>query len=205
MERIELIANIIGKEVVMFADARNIGGPAPCQLDLDAFRRVRESQMNSWDDDVLESYLDDLFQAEKAGRNIVAEKYGYMMEKTSIVEFEKIRVQLPIVTENKKRMIDEIVVIHRMWIEELAAKYPRVLRYGRPLTSKEDLPGAPSMETYLRGELTSYSEATIEKYFEMTKKFAVNGTNPIEIDILEQVRAQGYASIEKAEEKIKSQ
>ena len=48
------------------------------------------------------------------------------------------------------------------WEEELFRKYPFVLRQGRPIRSSSDTLFVTSLETYLKGELATYSLKTLE-------------------------------------------
>ena len=50
------------------------------------------------------------------------------------------------------------------WEQEVINKYPKIAGRGRPLYSKSDTLEITSIETYLRGELLSYSEKTLKLY-----------------------------------------
>ncbi len=76
----ELIAKIIGIEWEMFRSVTNIGGTAGCQEDPKTFEIMRPSQAMSWSDEALESYLEDLQEAEKNERNLITEKYARIMQ-----------------------------------------------------------------------------------------------------------------------------
>lgn len=93
----ELFEQIIRKEWLMFSATQNIGGQASCQQDPTGFEIMRFSQFSAWDEESLRSYLDDLERAEKAGENLLAMKYAYMMESTDPAYFEKIKASLPTV------------------------------------------------------------------------------------------------------------
>jgi len=48
-------------------------------------------------------------------------------------------------------------------------KYPKLTSKGRPLNSKYDTPNYTSIETYLKGELSSYSIKTLKLYYESSQ------------------------------------
>ena len=58
-------------------------------------------------------------------------------------------------------MIEAIVPEHVKWLEQLAPEYPMLVGGGRPIHSSEDEKYDTSFETYLRGELSTYSIETL--------------------------------------------
>ena len=78
----ELINQIISEEYHMFSQVENIGGRASCQDDFDTFYIMRSSQHSIFEKNTLESYLKDIKDAQAAERNLIAEKYSWMMEET---------------------------------------------------------------------------------------------------------------------------
>ena len=52
------------------------------------------------------------------------------------------------------------------WEKEFFKKYPIFSSMGRPLYSSKDDDIETSIETYLRGELLSYSEKTLKLYLD---------------------------------------
>lgn len=91
----DLVARIVEIEWKMFQNVPNIGGRAACQEDLNTFEIMRSSQAMSWSEAALESYLGDLTEAEKNGRNLPAEKYARMMKSTSPLEYARIEHLIP--------------------------------------------------------------------------------------------------------------
>ena len=75
----------------MFQNVRNTGGRAACQDDFETFDVMRKSQFLTWDLPLLESYWQDLQEGKAQGRNLVMEKYAYMME----LQLQKNMKQLP--------------------------------------------------------------------------------------------------------------
>lgn len=202
MEKKAVIEKIISIEWTMFDAVENIAGRASCQDDYDTFRIMRQSQLEAWNTETLESYLNDLKTAQENGSNLLSEKYAYMMEYTSPDEFEPIRDQLPEITEDKKRLIEAIVPEHVKWLEQLAPEYPMLVGGGRPIHSSEDEKYDTSFETYLRGELCTYSIETLKKYRRFQEHLLEQGKN-MNLDILKNMaREYGYASLEQAEERM---
>ena len=83
----QLIERIVRHEWDQFQRTNNEGGRAACQGNWPVFRQMRTSQFMTWTDPLLDSYLADLVEAERVGRNLVTEKYGRMMESTAPQDF----------------------------------------------------------------------------------------------------------------------
>ena len=202
--REDIIDSIIETEWKMFRDVPNIGGRAACQDDSETFKIMRAGQSASWSDAALESYLDDLKEAEKSGRNLLTEKYARMMRSTSPLEYAQIEHLLPPVDPEAIKLIEQIVRIVLEWEEELLEKYPYIIKRGRPLFNKEDSIGVTSMETYLKGELSTYSLRTLELYLDHIQKEQSENVNGSAITLLNMVKQYGFDSLEEANENIKS-
>lgn len=197
----ELIENIVDREWSMFDRVRNEGGRASCQNDPATFRIMRTSQFMTWPEDLLRSYLADLEAADRVGRNLLTEKYAFMMESTSPFEFRRIRHMLPVPDQDSLAWIREIVNTHVNWERRTDQAYPRVRSKGRPLTSDEDRPDVTSFETYLAGELKTWSRSTLARYLAFTRDCVRQGRNLAEETADNMARAYGYASMRDAEEK----
>lgn len=203
IEREHLIADIIQAEWRMFQNVQNAGGRAPCQDDTQTFRIMRESQSAGWSDEMLESYFDDLKTAEKEGRNLLTEKYARMMKSTSPAEYARIESLLPPLDAQVTDLIDRITVVFLDWERELSQKFPHVLAKGRPIFSTQDSPVSVSLETYLRGELATYSRKTLELYWANVEKQKAAGINGSAITLTHIVKQYGYNSLEEANERLK--
>ena len=197
------IADIIGTEWDMFHNVNNMGGRASCQDDYPTFQMYRLTQLDSWSLDTLESYLSDLEAAEKEGRNLSSEKYARMMASTSPVEYQRIAHLLPVLDDEVLSLSEKIIQITLQWEEELAEKYPYVVQQGRPVHTTEDSPYVTSFETYLRGELLTYSRQTLERYHETVLKQLSEGINGSQITLESVVKQYGYASLQEADTLIK--
>ena len=202
--REDMIGSIIEAEWKMFQDVANIGGRAACQDDSETFRIMRAGQSAGWSDAMLKSYLDDLNEAERSERNLLTEKYARMMGSTSPMEYARIEHLLPPIDPEAIELIERIVRIVLQWEEELLEKYPYIIKRGRPLFSTEDSIGVTSKETYLRGELSTYSLNTLELYLDHIQKEESENVNGSAITLLFMVKQYGYSSLEEANEKIRS-
>ncbi len=191
---------IVKKEWDMFQNVKNIGGRADCQDDWETFVIMRLSQLKSWEDNVVESYLNDLVEAEKAERNLVMEKYAYMMEETDPEYYQQICGLLPQIAERTLKMIDKIVDQFMKWEEEVELEYPKVREHGRPAEGIGDS-GMVSVRNYLRSELKTYSEHTIIVYLAQIIMYPQK--NRYKISLEKMVKAYGYESLEDAEQALK--
>ena len=69
-----LIDKIVELEWQQFDRVRNEGGRADCQNDFGTFSIMRKSQYMTWSEELLNSCLNDLTEAEKCGWNLIMEK-----------------------------------------------------------------------------------------------------------------------------------
>lgn len=198
--REELMSEVIKLEWEMFSHVSNAGGPASCQMRPDTFKIMRKSQAATWPDELLASYLEDLKAAKREGRNIMTEKYARMMESTFPEEYRKLAASLPPVGKETLQKIEAIVAINVEWKAELFDRYPRLSGRGRPLRTAEDSTGETSFETYLRGELKTYSAHTITLLHDLTVRQQQDGVNGAALNLLNQVQQYGYATLEQAED-----
>ncbi len=203
IDREGLIRELCDREWRMFDQVDNRGGRASCQNDEVFFRQMRACQFEGWSDAMLLNYRDDLCRAEARGRNLLAEKYAYMMEHTHPEEFEALKERLPKVDPVSRALIVELVRCQVEWEQEVDSIYPHMRAGGRPLTRDRDTPFITSFETYLEGELKTYSLATLRSYAEHVRKLKAEGRNLALIVAEHTARAYGYASLADAEEKAR--
>ena len=194
----DLVEKIVGLEWKMFQKVNTIGGKSSCQEDLKTFEITRFSQFESWSTPVLESYLNDLRAADKKGFNLISEKYGRMMKSTSPGDYARIKHLLPPLDDDVLQLIDKIVRIMLEWKEEAAKKHPSVFLKDRPLYASLDTPTSTSFETYLRGELSTYSKRTLQLYYEYLLNEKSQNRNLSEIILDSIAKKYGYKSREEA-------
>ena len=202
--RENLIAKVVDLEWDMFQNVKNVDERASCQEDPKTFEIMRSSQFESWPEATLESYLEDLKEANKKEINLISEKYARMMRSTSPSHYAKIEHLLQPLDPDKQKLIEKAVKIVLEWEEELVKKYPYILRKGRPLHSSLDGPLVTSVETYLRGELSTYSRKTLELHYEHLMNEKSQNINASEITLESMVRKYGYKSLEEANEAMKN-
>ena len=157
----KLITDIIDIEWEMFYSTRNVGGQASCQQDKSRFVIMRKAQFLGWNEESLQCYRTDLRQAESAGENLVTLKYAYMMKSTDPAGYKTIEERLPKLSPEKEKIVEELVALTVAWCGEFALRYPKIASKGRPVKSSEDSLLSTSVETYSRGELSSYGMSTL--------------------------------------------
>ena len=194
-----IIEQIVEMEWEMFQNVRNTGGRAACQDDFETFDVMRKSQFLTWDLPLLESYWQDLQEGKAQGRNLVMEKYAYMMESTAPKEYEAIATGLPKISEEKQAMVEQIVAIQVGWREEFAEKYPHLSGQARIIHTSEDTLYDISFETYLRGELKTYSMQTLVLYGRRIVAFVQEEKNMTEEIMRYTTAFYGYKTLEDAE------
>lgn len=199
-EKDPLIAAIIEAEWQMFDKVQNEGGRAACQNDARTFAIMRYSQFAPLPQDVLESYRDDLEQAAQVGRNLLAEKYAYMMEYTDPATFDRtLRDHLPAVSAYKQELCASIANRLIRDEQQFAARYPALHAQGRPTegAQADDV----SVHVYALGELKTYSERTLERYDAWLR---ANPEENISVSVHRvMVQLYGYDSLEAAEARQK--
>ncbi|MBR3825696.1 MAG: DUF4125 family protein [Lachnospiraceae bacterium] len=195
----ELAELIARKEFEAFDKVKNQGGRADCQDDWFTFSIMRKSQYLTWNQTMLLQYAYDFDRELAKGHNLIEEKYGRMMESTAPSEYEKIKDHFPVISQQKKQIIEEIVALQVQWMEEFAAKYPKLAGNARSIHTYEDHLWNTSYETYLRGELSTYSDKMLELYARYIVEYARAGKN-VARDIMEEsVWMYGYEGLDEAE------
>ena len=195
----ETIEKIVRYEYEMLDKVNNKGGRAWCQDHFDAFRIMRAAQFLAWPDEIRESYLEDLQVAHETGRNLIFEKYAWMMQFSHPEDFAKVEHTLPSFSSSYLEQVAEIVAIQLDWAIDFEKRYPNISGTGRPLRSSEDTPWATSVETYARGEISTYSERTVGLYYQFVKACKAGGRN-LTTEVREnQLKLQGWKSLDQAE------
>lgn len=200
MNESELVDYLVKFEYEEFDKTRNEGGRASCQDDWETFEIMRKSQYMTWTKEMLISLICDFENSRAEGWNMITEKYGRMMESTAPEEYARIEGQFPVVTEQKRAIVNQIVAIQVNWMEEFAKAHPNVSMRGRSLHTSEDTFYATSAETYLRGELMTYSDETLALYARFVVSLAQQGKNLTEMIMYNTIKLYGYEKFEDVRE-----
>ena len=193
--RENLTKSIISIEFQMFQKVTNRGGRASCQDNKKTFEIMRGSQFAAWCDDLLQSYFHDLCQAKEEGRNLVAEKYAWMMQDTFPEEFVEISGMLPPLCVEQKSIIQDIIDLQTPMTAAMYQAFPATRIYGRSLYPEQAHHSVASSTTYLRGELNTYSMATLHLYLDYLRSLVSLGKN-IAVEILTYtVQQYGYTDL----------
>lgn len=190
-----LIENIIALEWEAFDKVDNEGGRADCQDDYETFYIMRKSQYLTWNIPLLQSFLKDLKAAKEAGWNMISEKYARMMESTCKEEYDKLKDRLPFVSEEKKAVAEQIVAIQVGFMEEFAKEFPKVAGNARVIHTSEDTFFRTSYETYLRGELLTYSDDTLKLYGQFIVSLAREKKNLAKMIMENTAHMYGYKDL----------
>jgi hypothetical protein len=148
----ELLHEIISIELRMFMTVQT-SEPTTCQEQPEAFKLTRKAGFYVLSNKTLESYLNDLQDAVEENRNLVELKYA--------------RIDNLIPPLNNNPLIDKIVDSEGSWLRELEEKYPSTFRDRADFASG----------VYLRSELETYSDQTLELYFKDVSNALREGRN----------------------------
>lgn len=201
----QLVEQIAKTEFKAFDKVQNVGGRAGCQNDWPTFSIMRKSQYMTWNRTMLLQYLYDFIREISLGHNLIEEKYGRMMESTAPEEYETIKEHFPVIDPDKKNIIEQIVQLQVSWMEDFAKKYPALAENARSIHTGDDNIANTSYETYLRGEISTYSDKMLELYGRYVVEYAHNGQN-LAFDIMtNSVHLYGYKDLDSAERLTKQQ
>lgn len=196
----DLVEEVIRREWDQFQRTENEGGRASCQGNWPMFHQMRASQFMTWPEDLLRSYLDDLDEANRVGRNLVTEKYARMMASTAPDEYrERIEPFIPRLSDERVARQERVIAVQVAWARDFRGRYPKLGAAMRVLTTAEDTPEDTSFETYLRGELGTYSDRTMALYEAMVEDLQAADRNLTEQTVANTVRLGGFADLEEAE------
>ncbi|MGO5288120.1 DUF4125 family protein [Pseudoscardovia suis] len=192
---------IVREEWQQFQGVNNEGGRAACQGNWPTFHQMRLSQFLTWPHDAKISYLADLRQAAQQGRNLLTEKYARMMQSTDPDYYRtNLEPYLPTLSTARIEQQEHIIATQVAWAQDFANRYPRLGAAMRTLRTSDDTKDSTSLETYLRGELSTYSQRTLDLYDLMVRDYAQAGENITALTVRNTVLLGGFASLDEAEE-----
>lgn len=198
----ELAERIARAEFEAFDKVKNQGGRADCQDDWFTFSIMRKSQYLTWNPTMLLQYLYDFTREYAKGHNLIEEKYGRMMESTAPAEYEKLKAHFPVISPEKKQIIEEIVGLQVGWMEAFSKEYPKLAGNARSIHTYEDHMFNTSYETYLRGEISTYSDKMLELYGRYIVDYVRTGKNPARDIMGHSVLMYGYEDLQDAETRM---
>jgi hypothetical protein len=199
------IDEIVGLEWEMFQDV-NPGMPkVSCQNNFPLFKGMRTAQFQAWPEEALISYLDDLHTAYDSGRNLLKEKYLFMMMDSDPAFLARYADILPQPDEETQALASSIMETLLDQTAALHSTYPSVSDAGRPLYSAEDYAGFTSVETYQRGELLTYSKRTLKTLLAHIEALTSKGESYARDVLSNTVRFYGFATLEEAEAAAENQ
>ncbi len=199
MSKMELVDTIVRYEWEDFSNVNNEGGAAWCQESPETFKRFRHALLETYSNELLESYLEDVSTARACHRSLMTEKYAWMMEGTDYDRFQEVAACLPLIGYETCERIEHIIKFFLIWQAQAHVLFPNVTRGGRPLVSENDQPGDTSFETYLRGELKSYSARTVAIYDRYVIQCWQSNVNLAIANLDNIARSYGYANATDAE------
>lgn len=135
----------------------------------------------------------------RTGANPITEKYARMMQSTAPEEYAKIEGQLPELEADSVRICNAVCEIQVGWMEDFAREYPVLASNARAIHTYEDTEWSTSYETYLRGELLTYSRTMLRMYSEHIVAIARENRNLAKMTMENTVRLYGYTSLDEAE------
>jgi hypothetical protein len=184
-EKEKLIESIIEMELEMFLSVP-ADGMYSCQQNPEGFRLHRRAQFSIWSADPLQSYHNDLRQAVEDGLNLMTIKYA--------------RMGGLIAGPNSNSLVEEIMPIQIKWQQEMIEKYPHFMAGARHLSGSAGLAFDISFETYLRSELETYSDNTLELLRRDLEEYLKAGINGSERIYEYLVKELGYSSIRETDQ-----
>ena len=125
------------------------------------------------------------------------------MKTTDPVSYADICDKLPALSETQESIIEQIVALQVSWMEAFAAEYPNMASNSRSIHTAEDTPFNTSYETYLRGELSTYSPQTLKMYGSFVIELEKEGQNLAEMIMTNTALLYGYESLEQAEARLR--
>lgn len=201
-QKVELLEEIVLLEWNAFDEVLNEGGRASCQDDWDTFSIMRKSQYSTWTMPMLVQYAVEFRLNLYKGWNPIMEKYGRMEQNTVPEKWEKIKKEFPVILPEIQAIMEEIIKIQVGWMEEFAKAYPGMASNARRIHSYEDKPWDTSYETYLRGELGTYSDKMLKLYGQFIVDLVKRGENLAFLIMTETVKLYGYESLDAAAGKL---
>ena len=130
------------------------------------------------------------------------EKYARMMKSTNPEKYLEFEKDIPVLSEKRIAIQEEIIKIQVAWMEAFAEDYPKMAGNARSIRTIEDSEYNTSYETYLRGEISTYSEKTFILYSKFIVSLLKEQSNLAKAIMEHTAKLYGYESLVEAEEKL---
>ena len=150
-----------------------------CRAHTDDLKIHRRSQFAPWSIDTCRSYLSDLRHARESGVNLMTQKYARMDD------------LIPCLSTSP--LIDRIVKQYSLWQEAIQREFPNVMKGARD---------AEDFRTYLRGELETYSDRTLQLLWADIQRHIARRTNMTKEVYEELARQNHYPSLASMEKTL---
>lgn len=198
--KIQTAESIVQHEWNQFQLVNNEGGRAACQGNWPTFHQMRISQFLTWTQNMLNSYARDLDNADALHRNLLTEKYARMMESTDPDYYHReLEAALPYLSAERIEKQETIIKQQVEWARDFMNRYPKLGAEMRVLTTQQDTRSTTSFETYLRGELSTYSDETLALYSDFVQDLGKNGQNLTKLTLELTVKLGGFTNLDEAE------
>jgi len=185
----EILKMIVNIEKTMFRNVHRNMPKDRCESLLKAFTIMRYNNFKPFSEKTLRLYLTHLEDVMPSGRNLMKDKYARMED------------LIPPLNDNP--IIDNIVNIEKKWQEEVVRKYPNIFKqsfnpFDETIKEKKKL----TFEKYLRSELETYSDLTIESYYDDLINMQKEGKN-LAYEIYNNIFKEiGFESLEDANNRL---
>ena len=175
-----------------------------CQEDYSMFCRMRKAQYDVWSEQTVASYLADVENAAENNVNLARQKYIYMMKSTDPEGYEHFKTELPEADPEKEALVNGIWEILLGQTIKMREKYPLIALGGRPLSVSEEAEW-PSLESYQKSELMTYSVPTLKSLLNDIRELEGKGVDYAFKVQENSVLCLGYPSMEEAEKAMAAQ
>ena len=143
-----------------------------------------------------------MIDAKRNHRNLLTEKYLIMMKSTDPDYYYQNESMLIPLSNERINQQEEIISIEIEWAEAYCIKDPRTSRNNRVIHTYEDTIYHTSIETYLRGEISTYSNETFDLYRDMVVRMKKDNENLFIKNMDITAKLYGYKNLDDVEKKM---
>ena len=161
----------------MHTKLNSVDGLMECQTNEPYYFIMRISQHINMSKEFLTSYLSDLEYAKNNSLSLPFIKYAFMEESTDKNLYKNVKDYLPQISEKRKNLQESIIALQLEMLENFNKKNKFDTNNMRTFYSTSDSNHNASYETYLRGELSSYSENSVVEYAKTLAYYSRNKIN----------------------------